>query len=361
MNKKIIYLLLLFTSLYLTGCTGFSITPPPSHFPLFYDFTGRGNINPAGETFYRRNTFAVLEIEAAEGWDFHRFGGISGENVFFENGEFKILMNHTHHVTALFDTFVKEWPLSTNNQQPDLPIDILVGKQTLYICDYWANAIWCFDLGGNALPQFPLSTQLQHPTALAYQEEKLYICDATSMQIYTTAGEKLYHYTFDANYSPLSMDLDQDQNIYLACLKQVKIMNQAENGYFLSDEALITLEENFEFKKLVIKGEMIYALLAPAQINIYNLTGTKITSFQPGQEYFRISDIKVNNNGEIFLAETRGVKVYDNNGTFLYRWGDWGFKTGQFTQLTLLAFDNEESTYLLDQAQNKVAKFRPIP
>ncbi|SJZ49403.1 NHL repeat-containing protein [Selenihalanaerobacter shriftii] len=74
------------------------------------------------------------------------------------------------------------------------------------------------------------------------------------------------------------------------------------------------------------------------------------------EELNRPADVEVANNGEIFVLDTvnNQIVVYDHQGSFLRKFGDYGDDPGEFKTPLALAINNQDQIYVVDTENHRI-------
>jgi DNA-binding beta-propeller fold protein YncE len=290
-----------------------------------------------------------------------------------------------------------------------LPEDLFVDKNNmLYVADTGNNRIIKMDNEGNVLGYYtgPEERPFKGPKGV-YADDygHIYVADTGNQRIVHLASDGKYieefvrpdselldqHFTFE----PSKIYVSPTGYIYTMKGQQLMMLD-AQNGFrgFIGaaevgydfTSVLIRMFASEEQKKKVARrmpppyinftvgpDEMIYAVTmdySNGQVKKLNAVGQNILEKQPfgeqtddqGQHIQPIfSDITIDQNGIITVAEERTCKIYqyDQEGHLLTVFGGKGTRKGLFQKPSAVDTDSSGNVYVLDMNANNIQVFEP--
>ncbi|MDT8413394.1 MAG: 6-bladed beta-propeller [Vicingaceae bacterium] len=161
---------------------------------------------------------------------------------------------------------------------------------------------------------------------------------------------------------PVNSFIDSENNLYVADIKQAKILKYDSDGKFLLN---FGLNENKAPSDLFVTNSNIFVCDSKNnRINVYQKDTHKLVDYFPktieGNDDWLYSptNIYVKNN-KVYVSDMgdASVKVYTTKGEFLNKVGSFGQNFGQFIRPKGVAVDNEENLYVVDGSFHNVQIF----
>ena len=257
---------------------------------------------------------------------------------------------------------------------------LTIGIIVLFCCLFFRPAILEADTGKkieyvDSIREDEEGKKISFPTNVFVDPvmDEIYITDSKGrIIIYTSDFFPLF--TIDQRRgieSPLSLTVDKDGNLYVlqAASKsnpknRISIFNAClkwKRDIYLED---VERAKNFVPSRITVdkKGNIYLVSIGDTGVIVLNNQGEIKKILSPGEEDkgVLVTDITIDKNGRIYLvSSTEGrVYVYDENGSFLFEFGEKGGSTGKLSQPIAVGVDNErERIYVVDYMRHTISAY----
>ncbi|MEA2109746.1 MAG: hypothetical protein U9P07_10050, partial [Pseudomonadota bacterium] len=206
------------------------------------------------------------------------------------------------------------------------------------------------------------------PYGITVHGGKIYVCDTTAGRVIIIDPAKKSFDFLKGNYSfgklkkPIGLELDQDDNLYVADSVRKEVLVYGPSGNFLR-----SFGKSLEMKPVdvAIDGDYLYVLdIKSHEVNILNrktgkLNG-KIGKTVAGEHLLSMPiSIDTGPRGSIFISNMTSGKVVnlDRDGHLLGDFGKLGDGFGQFGRPKGIAVDDHGQIFVVDAAHQNVQIF----
>lgn len=93
------------------------------------------------------------------------------------------------------------------------------------------------------------------------------------------------------------------------------------------------------------------------RIQIFNTEGAFIQTWENSGQFIYLTGITIDRNGYVYIIDYRWISKFSSNGTFITKWGGFGYENGQFSNPLGIATDSCGNVYVTEE--RRIQKFSP--
>lgn len=277
----------------------------------------------------------------------------------------------------IYDITDTDYPLTTWGQSGtslgDLygPAGIFVDQNSgeVYVAETMNNRVSVFNSTGEIITAFGTPDMIDgyfyYPLDTIIVNNQVYVTDSQNnrIQVFNKDGTFLFDWGTSGSedgqfFCPSGIDSDSSGNVYVVDKNNRRVQKFDQTGAFL-DKIIVPLSEEDGTLDCTPKGIAI----DPADnifITISDYSGTgRILKFDSTMNYQGQwegggDSIAVDSVGNVYTTAYNRVQSYDNDGNFLYEWGEG---PGPYKGLRGIAIDNYDDVYVMDLWNPRIIKY----
>jgi len=243
-------------------------------------------------------------------------------------------------------------------------------KGNIYVLDSGNYRVQVFDNNGNFKFMFggkgtgPF--QFMQPLDIAVKNEKVYITDgygdipfSNKVVVYDTKGKFLYKFgergSEKGNFmAPTGIAIDEERYVYICDTGNRRVEKFTESGQLVKTfgEGVLDSPIGIDAKN----GKVFVSDFYHKKIFIFSYDG-KLSKNLVYSEFKSPGELAVDDNGNIFVVESGlascGIFMFDSNGKFLKKIGNYGIKGGEFLKPYGIFISNEK-IFITDEITSKL-------
>ena len=144
-------------------------------------------------------------------------------------------------------------------------------------------------------------------------------------------------------------------------LKTIGIVNNGDNGRGFANPYDISVSDD---GRMFVLNRCDPARRKAIRVGVCNLDEDYLYEFGygfgdgEGQMVWPVS-LTLDRSGRVFVSDEHNhrISAFDDQGNFLYKWGENGTGEGQFDGPAGIAIDSNENLYVSDQKNNRIQKY----
>jgi len=338
------------------------------------DSSGNIYVADAGNTriqVYDADAIYQDTIETFDGdFSYNPYGiAIDSSGSMYVTGNDKIFIYNTNEPTfPLVDTW---GGTGTADGKLNGPMGIHIQGTTgdIYVTDSGNDRVQVFESNGTFKTAFGTPEMVDgyfyYPKDAAISNDRVYVTDRFNdrIQVFNKDGTFLFKWgtngVEDGQFDePLGIDTDSSGKIYVVDSNNVRMQKFDDKGSYIAQKAIPLSEEDGTLE-CTPKGIAIdQADNIFITISDYSGTG-RILKFDSDMIYQSQwegggNSIAVDSIGNVYTTGSNRVQSYDNDGNFLYEWGEGpGLKKG----LRGIAIDIHDDVYVMDLWNARIIKY----
>jgi len=221
------------------------------------------------------------------------------------------------------------------------PVDVGVADDgSVFVVDQENDRVEVFDENNNYLWKFGKegsgAGEFSRPSAIVVKNSSLYVADTQNnrIQVFDMSGNYITEYPAGSAPGleflfPTDIDVDSKGNIYIADTGNNRIQQLDPGGNFVQEFAVFTRNSDPNAE--------------PADGSFYGISG-----------------IAVDDDGHIFVSDTRNnrVQVINTDGSFVSKVGHQGTQESEFTLPRGIAIGANHQVYVADSYNHRVQEFK---
>lgn len=241
------------------------------------------------------------------------------------------------------------------SEELNAPIRITADEQgNIYVTDAFNKNISKFDAYGNFLNSI---SAVEQPVSLAVNKEgQLFIGDGATGKIYCYDQISGVTEFYNGTLYPSSMEIGPDNRIYVADseAQQVIVLDLSGNVVQTIGSEILDLPTGIAVdhtNRRILVGEhggSGTGFSPVVKVYMFDFQGTLVNSFgshgSGDGKFYRIQGLTVGKCGHVYVVDPyqARVSVFDENGTFISKFGDFGLQAGQLNIPMDIVFDSGE-------------------
>lgn len=234
------------------------------------------------------------------------------------------------------------------------PSDLVIdSRDNRVVIDSLNGGVYIYDSNNNFIRRFGEDILSLNSYAIKLDSnENIYVADKDNNRItkFSNQGDLIRHY--EGFLRPEGLDIDSQDNLWVADTgneRIVKIDNLGDN----LDTFPVHLQGEEGAKAIAIdeRNNRFYITRESDRPSIHNITTGDLEGYLiPSPDYIEgiTRNIKVDNNGNIFLHDLATIYIFDSNNNKKKSWGGWGIETGQFQGTLTMDLDSNGNIVTID-------------
>lgn len=260
--------------------------------------------------------------------------------------------------------------VTTISGEVEAPLRIAVDEAGyIYVADAFTKSISRYDVSGNFLETIH---GVEEPVSVAVNREgELFIGDGMSGFIYRYDPLVGATEFYTGTQYPSSMVFSQDHILYVADSKLKEVVGldlsgnvvQTFGSGILDFPTGIAVDENNSRILVGEHGGAGTGFSPVVKVNMFDLQGNLIGSFgshgSTDGKFYRVQGLTIGRCGNIYVVDPyqSRISVFDVNGVFITKFGDFGILPGELNIPMDIAFDSQERLLVTSMNNGSIELF----